>query len=161
MSAGRTRAAYINTGTNTTPVWVMISRISDVNRPQGRATSDRKYRGAKSVKTVTGYMKYGFTFKYHVKAAKLATDTVLGLLEGSLFNETTLDVCFLNQRIVQNPAVGNAVGVRGPVTCTKCDISEQDEEGVTYDIELMEVDDEQPAGTLFEIGAFSTAVVTA
>jgi hypothetical protein len=161
MSAGRTRAAYINTGTFTTPVWVMMSRISDVQRTQSRATSDRKYRGARNVKTITGYMKYGFTFKYHVKAVRLTTDTVLGLLEGSCLNETTLDVCFVNQRIVQTPATGNAVGVRGPVTCTKCDISESDEEGVTYDIELMEVDDEQPAGTLFEIGAFTTPVVIA
>jgi hypothetical protein len=163
MSAGRTRAAYINTGTYTTPVWVMMSRISGVQRAQGRGTAERKYRGARNVKTVTGYMKYGFTFKYHIKAARLQADTVVALLEGSVFNETTLDVCFLNQRIIQPvgfPVGANAVGVRGPMVCTKCDISEEDEEGVTYDVELAEVEDEQPAGTLIEVAAYSVAVAS-
>ena len=162
MSAGRTRAAYVNTGTFGTPVWVHISRISGVQRPQSRATSDRKYRGASSVKTVTGYLQYGFTFKYHVKSAKLASDTVAALLQASLASETVLDVCFLNQRLVQPtgtfPSGANAIGVRGPVVVTKFDISEEDEEGVTYDVELKEVEDEQPSGTDFSIQAISVAV---
>ncbi len=162
MSAGRTRAAYVNTGTFSTPVWVHISRISGVQRPQSRGTSDRKYRGAKSVKTVTGYLKYGFTFKYHVKSAKLAADTVIALFQASLDSETVLDVCFLNQRIVQPtgtfPSGANAIGVRGPVVVTKFDISEEDEEGVTYDTELNEVEDEQPSGTDFSMQPISIAV---
>ena len=163
MSAGRTRSANVNTGTYGTPVWVRLDRISDVQRPQSRGTAERKYRGAKSVKTVTGYVTYGFTFKYHVKSAKLATDTVLALLAGSFASEDVLDVCFLNQRIVQPTgtftAGANAVGIRGPVVVTKFDIAEADEEGVTYDVELKEVEDEQPAGTLFEMSAYSIPVV--
>ncbi len=162
-AAGRNRAAYINTGTYATPVWVQMSRISGVQRPQSRATSDRKYRGSKNVKTITGYLQYGFTFKYHVKSAKLATDTVSALLQASLESETVLDVAFLNQRIVQATgtftAGANAVGVRGPVVVSKFDISEEDEEGVAFDVELKEVEDEQPAGTDFSIGAFTIPVV--
>ncbi len=164
MSAGRTRAAYVNTGTYTTPVWVHISRITGVQRPQSRATSDRKYRGARSVKTVTGYLTYGFTFKYAVKSSKFATDTVGALLQGSLDNETVLDVCFLNQRIIQPtgtyPSGANAVGVRGPVVVTKFDIAEEDEDGVMFDVELKEVEDEQPVGTPFEMQAISIAVTS-
>lgn len=162
MSAGRTRAAYINTGTFSTPVWVHISRISGVQRSQSRGTADRKYRGASSVKTITGYKKYGFTFKYHVKSSKLAADTVIALFQASFDSETVLDVCFLNQRTVQPagtfPTGANAIGVRGPVVVTKFDISEEDEEGVTYDVELNEVEDEQPSGTDFSMQAISIAV---
>ena len=56
------------------------------------------------------------------------------------------------------PVGANAVGVRGPVVVSKFDISEEDEEGVTYDVELKEVEDEQPAGTAFEMQAISIAV---
>lgn len=163
-AAGRRRAAYVNTGTYSTPVWVELTRISDVTRPKSRGTGDRKYRGAKSVKTVTGYLTYGFTFKYHIKGPRLAADSALALLEGSLDNETILDVCFLNQKIIQPagfPVGANAVGVRGPVLCTKLDLSESDEEGVSYDVELKETEDEQPAGTLYEMGAYSIAVTSA
>jgi len=141
-----------------------MSRISGVQRPKSRGTADRKYRGANNVKTVTGFLKYGFTFKYHLKGPRLAADTVLALLEASLESETIMDVCFLNQRIAQPTgtwtAGANAVGVRGPVVCTKLDLSEEDEEGVTYDVELMEVEDEQ-SGVLTEIAAYSFAVVNA
>lgn len=161
-AAGRKRAAYINTGTNSTPVWVQMERISGVNRPSSRGTADRKYRGARSVKTVTGYITYGFTFKYHIKASKFTTDAVIALLDGSFNSETVLDCCFLNQRIIQATGTftpgANAIGVRGPMIVTKLDLIEEDEEGVTYDVELKEVEDEQPAGTPFEIGAYSIAV---
>ncbi len=39
--------------------------------------------------------------------------------------------------------------------CVKCDQSEADEDGVTYDVELVEVEDEQPAGTAFETSAYT------
>ena len=142
----------------------MMVRISGVQRPLSRGTADRKYRGATTVKTVTGFLKYGFTFKYHIKGPRLSADAVLVLLEASILNETILDVCFLNQRIAQPAASftpgSNAVGVRGPVVCTKLDLSEEDEEGVTFDVELMEVEEEQ-AGLLVEIAAFSVPVVNA
>lgn len=162
MSAGRRRAAYINTGTYATPVWAMMSRISDVQRPQSRGTSDRKYRGAANVKTITGYLQYGFTFKYHIKGPRLAADAILTLLEASLRSETTLDVAFLDQRISQATgtftAGDTAKGVRGPTVCTKLELSEADEEGVTYDVELVEIEDEQ-SGVLTEVAPFTVAIV--
>lgn len=162
MAAGRQRAAYVNTGTFSTPVWVEMSRISGVQRGRSRGTSDRKYRGSGNVKTVTGYRTNTFTFKYHVKAARFTTDAVLALLEGSYENETPLDVAFLNQRIVQPTgsfqAGAQAVGVRGFVVAVKMDINEEDEEGVSIDVELREIEHEEPAGTARDVGAFSVAV---
>src|SRR5574343_1650332 len=148
MTAGRLRALYINTAVSTpyaTPTWTLVSRISDVSRPRSRSTNDRAYRGAKNKKKVLGYKEYGFSFKYHVKKAG-ATNTILDKFEDSFNNETILDVCFLNGAIASGTT---RVGERGPVVVSKCDISENDEEGVTYDVELVEVEDEQPAGTLF------------
>lgn len=162
MSAGRRRAAYVNTGTYSTPVWAEMSRISGVQRGRSRGTSDRKYRGSPNVKTVTGYKTNSFTFKYHVKGPKFTTDAVLTLLEASYEDETPLDVCFLNQKIVQPTGSftpgANAVGVRGFVVSVKMDISEEDEEGVSYDIELREIEHEEPAGTARDIASYSVAV---
>lgn len=154
MSAGRLRALYVNTSSPYsfgTPIWTHVSRISDVQRTRSRATSDRAYRGAQNKKKVTGYKEYGFSFKYHVKKAG-AADTMLDRLEASFLNETVMDVCFMNGLFASGTT---RTGERGPVVVSKCDIIETDEEGVTYDIELVEVEDEQPAGTLFEFSAFS------
>lgn len=161
-AAGRRRAAYVNTGTFAVPVWAHMTRITDVQRPKSRATSDRKYRGAKSVKTVTGYVKYGWTFKYQIKGPNASADAVLTKLQDSLDNDVILDVLFLNQRISQPagtfPVGANAVGVRAPVVVAKLDETENDEEGCMFDVELVEVDDEQ-SSTLNETMPFTTPVV--
>lgn len=161
-AAGRRRAAYVNTGTYATPVWAQMSRITDVQRPKSRSTNDRKYRGASTVKTVTGYIKYGWTFKYEIKAPNASADAVLALLNDSMDNGTTLDVLFLNQRISQPtgsfPSGATAKGVRAPVVVTKLDEVESDEEGCTHDVELMEVEDEQ-SSVQVETASFSTAVL--
>lgn len=154
MSAGRLRALYVNTSSPysfSSPVWTHASRISDVQRSRSRSTNDRAYRGAKSKKKVTGYKEYGFSFKYHVKKAG-ATDTMVDRFEDSFQNETVLDVAFMNGLMSSGTT---RVGERGPVVVTKLDVIENDEEGVTLDVELSEVEDEQPAGTLFEFSAFS------
>lgn len=145
--AGRKRAAYYNSGTYASPTWVHLARISDVNRPQSRSTSDRMYRGAVNKKKVTGYKEHSFTFKYHVKKAGTA-DTVLDKLQDSFDNDTVIDVCFMNGKFDTGTT---RTGVRGPVVVSKFDISEADEEGVTYDVELVEVEDD----TIPEITAFS------
>lgn len=145
--AGRKRAAYYNSGTYASPTWIHLARISDVNRPQSRSTSDRMYRGAVNKKKVTGYKEHSFTFKYHVKKAG-TTDTVLDKLQDSFDNDTVIDICFMNGRFDTGTT---RTGVRGPVVVSKFDISEADEEGVTYDVELVEVEDD----TIPEITAFS------
>lgn len=145
--AGRKRAAYYNSGTYASPTWIHLARISDVNRPQSRSTSDRMYRGAVNKKKVTGYKEHSFTFKYHVKKAGTA-DTVLDKLQDSFDNDTVIDVCFMNGKFDTGTT---RTGVRGPVVVSKFDISEADEEGVTYDVELVEVEDD----TIPEITAFS------
>ncbi len=98
MTAGRLRALYYNSATYSSPTWVLLGRISDVNISRARGTGDRKYRSAKTAKKVGGYLEYGITFKYSVKRATIAapSDTVADKLEDSLINETTLDICALN-----------------------------------------------------------------
>lgn len=145
--AGRKRAAYYNSGTYASPTWVHLGRISDVNRTQSRSTSDRMYRSAENKKKVTGYKEHSFTFKYHVKKAG-TTDTVLDKLQDSFDNDTVIDVCFMNGKFDTGTT---RTGVRGPVVVSKFDISEADEEGVTYDVEVVEVEDD----TIPEITAFT------
>lgn len=162
-AAGRRAWGAYNSGTYTTPVWVAFNRISEVERPSSRSTSDRMYRGAKNKKKVTGYMEYGITFKYAVKKAGVA-DTVLAKLEDSFINETVLDCIWLDQPLVVaigNPAIGQtAKGIRGPYVVAKFDRSEADEDGVSYDVELVEVDHEE-SSVLVETVAFSGTVASA
>lgn len=145
--AGRKRAAYYNSATYGSPTWVLLGRISDVNRPQSRSTSDRMYRSANNKKKVTGYKEHSFSFKYHVKKAGSA-DTVLDKLQDSFDNDTVIDVCFMTGKFDSGTT---RTGIRGPVVVSKFDLSEPDEEGVVYDVELVEVEDD----TIPEFTAFS------
>lgn len=155
MTTGRTCKAYVNIGgTLTTPTWVEMKRISNVSRPQSRSTSDRMFRGAKNKKKVAGYLEMGFSFSYIAAKAGSAAetaDTVFAALEDSLLNETQLDVCFMDR-----PVTGDAIGVRGYVQCFKFDRKEDDEDSITYDVELGEVEAEDGDGDLVEIDVYET-----
>jgi hypothetical protein len=159
-AAGRRAWGAYNSGTYAAPTWVAFGRISEVSRPQSRSTSDRMFRGAKNKKKVTGYMEFGVTFKYHAKKAG-ATDTVLAKLEDSFINESVLDCIWLDQPLVApsgSSAIGTtAKGIRGPYVVAKFDRDEADEDGVSYDVELVEVDHEE-ASALVETVAFSATV---
>lgn len=154
MSAGKTCKAYVNIGgTLTTPTWVEMKRISNVNRPKSRSKSDRMFRGAKNKKKVGGYLEYAFSFVYTpAKAGSGAetADTVIVALEDSLDNETVLDVCFMDRDVTED----GATGVRGPVQCFKLDRKEEDESSITYDVELDEVEEEDGDGDLLEMAAY-------
>ena len=156
MTTGKTCKAYINIGgTLTTPTWVEMKRITNVNRPKSRSTSDRMFRGAKNKKKVAGYIEYGFSFDYVVaKAGSQAatSDTVIGALETSLENDTAIDACFMDRGV----AVSGAKGVRGPMQCAKMDRKEEDENSITLSIELVEVEGEDGSGNLLEIAPFTT-----
>jgi hypothetical protein len=159
-AAGRKCVAYLNTGTFASPVWTALNRITDVKSPQSRGSSDRMYRGAKNKKKVLGYLEYSFAFKYQVKKAGVA-DTLFDKLEDSNRNEVVLDVFFANQPLTAptgSTAIGTAAkGLRGPVVVEKFDRDEADEDGVSYDVNLVEVDHEE-SGALVEIAAFSVTV---
>lgn len=156
MSSGRTCKAYVNIGgTYAAPTWIEMARISNVSRPRSRGTSDRMYRGAKNKKKVTGYLENGFSFTYvPAKAGSTGetADTVITALEGSLLNETILDVYFADAA-----ATGVSKGIRGPVQVSKFDRKEDDEDSVTYDVELVEVEEYATVGgALIEAAAFAT-----
>lgn len=163
MSAGRKCWAAYNSGTYASPVWVTLSRITEVKRSQSRGTGERMYRGAANKKTITGYMEYKMSFKYQAKRAGLA-DTVFDALNASFLNETKLDVLFLDQPLTVptgNAAIGtSAKGVRGPYVVTKFDRDESDEDGVSFDVELAEIEDEQ-SGALVETVPYTGTVAGA
>ncbi len=150
MKAGRYCSANVNTGTYGTPVWGVLSRISNVKRGQSRGTSEKRYRGAKNVKTVTGMKKYTFAFQYVSKDAG-ETDSVFALLQASLITTRKWTLAFLDKA-----AGTGAKGVRGPFVVTKLDRNEDDEDAVTYDVEVSEVDAEQ-TGTLWEVDNYTMA----
>jgi hypothetical protein len=153
MSAGRTCKAYVQIGgTYANPTWVEMKRISNVQRPKSRSTSDRMYRGAKNKKKVLGYIEQGFSFVYQPKKSTLS-DNVLAALEGSLDSETILDVLFLDG-LVTTAAVK---GVRCPVMCSKLDRKEDDEDAIQFDVELVEVEDYDDSGDLRESVAYTVA----
>lgn len=157
MPAGKSCKAYLNIGgTLSTPTWVEMRRISNVNRPKSRSTSDRMFRGAKNKKKVAGYLEYGFSFQYvpaRAGSQAASADTVLTALEASLENETILDALFLDRAV----NVTGAKGVRGPMMCTKLDRKEEDENSIVFDVELVEVEHEDGSGALLEIAPYTVA----
>lgn len=159
-AAGRRAVGYYNSGTFASPTWVEFKRISDVKLPRSRSTSDRMFRGAKNKKKVAGYLDFGVTFKYHIKKAG-STDTVAAKLQDSFINETVLDCIWVDQPLIA--PVGSSLigtssnGFRGPYFVSKFDRDEADEDGMTYDVELSEADDEQ-SGNVFETIAFTATV---
>jgi hypothetical protein len=156
MTTGKTCKAYLNIGgTLTTPTWVEMKRITNVNRPKSRSTSDRMFRGAKNKKKVAGYLEHGFSFDYVVAKAGSAAataDTVIAALETSLDNDSALDACFMDRGV----AVSGARGVRGPMQCTKMDRKEEDENSITLSVELVEIEGEDGSGVLLEIAPYIT-----
>jgi hypothetical protein len=156
MTAGRTCKAFVQIGgTFATPTWVEMRRISNVQRPKSRGTSDRMFRGARHKFKVAGYLEYGWTFTYtpaKAGSAAATADTVLTALENSLENETVLDVIFIDRALVTG-----AKGVRASVQCTKMDRKEDDEDSVTFDVELVLVEDEDTGGALREPIAYTVA----
>lgn len=148
LRAGRLCSANINTGTYSTPVWAALTRISNVKRGQSRGTTQRKYRGAKNAKNVQGMRVYTFSFTYVARDAG-ETDANFVLLQASFDNETLMDLSFLDKA-----AGTGAKGVRGPFVVTKLDRNEDDEDAVSYDVEVSEIDADQ-TGVLWEVDNFT------
>jgi hypothetical protein len=136
MRAGRTASCNINTGTFGTPIWSACGRISSPKRTQTRAANARTYRAATTKKNVLGLKEYGYTFTYVCKAAS-ATDTILAAFQDSYDDEEVLDLAILDRA-----AVSGAKGIRGPFQVSQLDLSEDDEDAVSYEITVVEVEDE-------------------
>lgn len=146
--AGKDWPIYVNTGTYGSPTWTRMCRVSDVNISQSKSTNDVMMHCSPNKKAVIGYKKHSATFKYVVKKVLPAgvTDTMFDRLQDSYDNDTVIDIAFLNGVIA---ASTTRQGERGPVIVTKLDRSQADEEAVTYDVEVHEVEDEQ-AGSVWD-----------
>ncbi len=117
MSAGRLRALYYNSASFACAYLGPDESYQRRENRREKGTSDRKYRGAKTVKSVTGYLKYGISFKYFVKKATPAvTDTLADKLEDSFLNDTIIDLAALNAAIASGTT---RKGIRGPFVVTK------------------------------------------
>ena len=149
MAVGRKRKMYLNLGgTFAAPTWVEIKRATEVKRPQSRSTSEHKFRGARNIKTTTGYRKFEVTAKYHTKPAGLA-DAVADALQDSFDNDTVLDIAVMDGPI----ATAGTKGVRGPFLVTNWELDENDEDNANYALTLSEADAEQ-AGDVWEVDTF-------
>ncbi len=135
MRVGRTASANLNTGTFGTPVWSKMGRISSPKRTQGRSANARTYRDAKNKKNVVGMREYGYTFTYVLKNLG-DTDAIMVLLQASFDTESVLDVAILDKA-----AATGAKGIRGPFVVTQLDLSEDDEDAVTAEVTIVEVED--------------------
>ncbi len=87
------------------------------------------------------------------RSAAATADIVISALEGSLDNETVLDVLFVDGPV----ATAGTKGIRASVQCFKFDRNEDDESPITFDVELDLVEDEDNAGALREPIAFTAA----
>lgn len=155
MSAGKDNFFYVQIGgTYATPTWVRGFRVHNVKRPASRNASNRMFRGLTTVLAIGGYKVYAFTFTYIPAAPEsplYAADLVFASLEASFESETPMDCLFLNQDV----ATTGAKGVRAPLQCFKFDRNEDDEDNVSYDVELRPVEADDGSGGLLEVEPFT------
>lgn len=159
--AGKDYPLFVNTAESTpyaTPEWTRICRVSDVNVDRTKGVNDSSFHCSPNKKAIIGYKKNSITFKYTEKkvSATGVSDSVFDILEDSFENDTILDICAMNGLL---SAGTTRQGERGPMVVTKLSQSRADEEAVTYDVEMHEVEDYKPDGSMFDFGAYQ--VVTA
>lgn len=135
MLKGSKCSANLNTGTFGSPTWTALGRITSPKRTQTRAANARTYRAANNKQNVLGMKEYGYSFQYVVKSLG-ASDAVLALLQDSFDDEVVLDIAILDR-----PAGTGAKGIRGPFQVSQFDRSEDDEDAVTYEVTVVEVED--------------------
>lgn len=140
MQVGRNCTLNYNTGTYASPTWTALGRVSSPKLNQARPTSRKVYRESVNSKNVTGVKDIGFTFTYIVKGTA-ATDAVLTALLASFHSETVMDIAALDR-----PAASGAKGIRGPFVVSQINKNEDDEDAVSYDVTLVEVEDDVNAG---------------
>ncbi len=143
MKPGRTCTLNYNAGTYAAPTWTHIARVSSPKQTRGRPATRRTYRSHVNSKNVLGMIDAGITFTYVCRAS--GTDTVLTSLMTSLNSDTNMDIAMLD-----GPAATGATGIRGQFKVSQMDRNEDDEDAVSYDVTLVEVEasaaDETTAG---------------
>jgi hypothetical protein len=147
MQVGRQCSMNVNTGTFATPVWSAAGRVSSPKINMARPTSRKVYRESPNSKSVTGVRDIGLTFTYIVRG-NTATDAVLTLLLNSFNNDTVLDMAALDR-----PAGSGAKGIRGPFQVSQMNKNEDDEDAVSYDVTIVEVEDDVNAN--FNAGPYT------
>jgi hypothetical protein len=133
MQAGRTCSINYNTGTYASPTWTAMGRVSSPKMNEGRPATRRTYRGSPNSKNVLGMLDVGVTFTY-VARPGTATDAVLTALLASLRSGTQMDIAMLDR-----PAGTGAKGMRGPFVVSAMPRNEDDEDAVSYEVTLVEV----------------------
>ena len=154
--AGKDYPAFVNTATTTpyaTPTWTRLCRISDLQISRSKGVNDSSFHCSPNKKAIIGYKKNSVTFKYTEKkvSATGVSDTTFEALEDSYENDTVLDCCFMNGTLT---AGTTRQGYRGPMVVTKLDRASGDEDAVTYDVEMHEVEDYKPDNSMFDFGAY-------
>lgn len=151
VQAGRKNKLYYNNkadtasagaGTHTTPVWVLIDRVGDVNRTGAKNQTEVNMRASETTIVVYGNKSREITFTYYKKAG---IDAVFNVLEASFENDTVLDIAMMEGPI----ATAGTQGVRGPFICAQLDKSEPIDGVDTYDVTLQFADAEISAGVPF------------
>jgi len=100
---GKDGLLYRNTGTNASPVWVQVNRVSDLNTPLTKGEADVSRRESDWV-LKKGTLKEGeisFTYRY-----KKGTDADYAVLLDSFVNDTPIQWAAMDQAIATSGARG-------------------------------------------------------
>ena len=142
MLNGRSCTLNLNTGTYASPTWSPMGRVSSPSITQGRPVARKTYRESPNSKNITGMRDIGLTFTYILRG-NVATDTIFTALSNSYFTDSILDIAALDR-----PAGAGARGIRGPFVVSQFDRNEDDEDAVSYDVTLVEVEDDVNAAAI-------------
>ncbi len=167
VSSGRTNSLSLNmksnvssgSGTYAAPVWREISRVSDVNRTQSRATSEVNIRAFDQTLIVLGNTSISITATYF-KVAGVTNDEIFNAIEKAFDEGLTIDLLMAEVGI--DPAgtggapAGSVLAYRGPFVVSQLDKSEPIGEAETYSLTFSITDATQDDGvTPFKWGRFA------
>lgn len=127
--AGRKAKAYVNVGTNASPVWVEMKRIKDLKLPLSKGeveVADREYDWKKFL---AGIKEMGITFRYRKIRG---TDAVFSALESSFYADDEIQIAICNNPI----ATTGTKGVKAYFQVFGFDGDESDESPVGHDVAL-------------------------
>lgn len=140
---GKDCKAYYNTGSYTTPTWVLIPKVRDLTVPLGAGEGDVSCRAGKFKLSAQALLEAGVEFGYlHV----FGDETVRDALIASFISNTVREFAFMDALI----ATSKARGLRAFMCCLGMPQEQPLEGHVLFTFNFKPTYKEDPAGTYRE-----------
>jgi hypothetical protein len=131
---------YRNTGTIATPVGVLVESVRDVKVPREWTTAEFKTRQRAKIRHRKVLLNESVTFQMEVNPSDVAETANFDAIHAAFLSQTsTVKLMMLDTLL----ATSGAQGLHETFQVTKCEVNQELEDAVLYDIECkLGLDDE-------------------